>query len=90
MNITVEFEVTRKHLKLQSYISLTVYEIRVNPQLLQVCFHRATIVFLLDAAEVICGQSEVQLAHHQADGGELGRQRVPALETHQLLLHLAP
>lgn len=82
---TVEFEITTK--RLQSYITSKF----TNPAgLFSSGTIISTIIFLLDAVEVICGQSEVQLADHQTDGGELSSQRVPTLETHQLLLHLAP
>lgn len=53
-------------------------------------FIRGLIFPLLGVVEIIRGQSQVQLPHHQADSSELSRQRVPTLEAGQLLLHLAP
>lgn len=54
------------------------------------CFHHGPIIFLLGVVEVICGQSQIQLPHHQTNSSELSSQRVSTLEAHQLLLHLAP
>lgn len=67
----------------------TIYT-RKYEHLAKACFHCSPTIFVLGAAEVICGQPEVQLPHHQTDSSQLSRQRVPTLQTQQLLLHLAP
>lgn len=56
---------------------------------MQACIHCRSTIFVSGAAEVICGQSEVQLPNHQTDRSQRGRQCVSTLQTYQLLLHLA-
>lgn len=62
-----------------------------DPHTFETC-HCSTVTlrFFSGAAEVICCQPEVQLFHHQTDSGQLRRLRVPTLQTHKLLLHMAP
>lgn len=41
-------------------------------------------------AKIVRGQPQIQLPDDQTDSSQLGRLRVPALQTRQLLLHVAP
>lgn len=66
-----------------SALSKTVLHIKTS------CHINPTI-FAPGIVEIIRGQPQVQLPHHQADSSQLSCQCVPTLETHQLLLHMAP
>lgn len=66
----------------------TVICISVNPK--KNSCHLNPTIFAPGVAEIIRGQPQVQLPHHQADSSQLSCQCVPTLETHQLLLHMAP
>lgn len=69
---------------------VTVYEWMYRSKTCTFNFITVYLFVFLGIVEVIGGQSQVQLPHHQTDSSELSSQRVPTLETKQLLLHLAP